>query len=76
MPLPMLRRAVIILFVVAGAVVFYTLVQFARDTFSPYESFANSQGLTMSQCVEAQGSSGMSDVEARDYCHRRVAKRQ
>ena len=76
MLLPMLRRAVIILFVVAGAVVFYTLLQFARDTFSPYESYANSLGLTLSQCVEAQGSSGMSDIEAHDYCDRRVAKRQ
>lgn len=72
----MLRRALIFLFVVAGAVVFYTLVQFARDTLSPYESFATSQGLTMSQCVEAQMSSGMSDIEAHEYCDRRVAKKQ
>ena len=72
----MLRRAAIFLSVVAGAVVFYTLLQFARDTFSPYESYANSLGLTLSQCIEAQGSSGMSYVETHDYCDRRVAKRQ
>ncbi|SDN03502.1 hypothetical protein SAMN05216360_105151 [Methylobacterium phyllostachyos] len=69
----MVNRIVVAAILLAASVFLIYLANLARAALSPNESYAASIGLTLDQCVAAQG--GLTPGDARDYCRRPVPKR-